>query len=200
MSDTVLARGSSAKYQSHPEGQFVGQCVDVIDLGDKVEEFPGTPKKLVPKCALVYRTGEKNGETGEYIDIAREFTISMGDKSNLRKYLEQWRGKPYSADVVAQGVPLHKLTGQHGLLTIAHKTSGQGRTYANIVSCVGIPKQMAGAVTIYGDYKRADYWAQRKADYAAAAQVFRAASAAPPDESDDEFPDALRDGDDDLAF
>jgi len=186
MSDTITARGSNATYQSHPEGQFVAQCVDVIDLGDKVEEFPGTPKKLVPKCALVYRTGEKNAETGEYIDIAREFTISMGDKSNLRKYLEQWRGKPYSAEVVAQGVPLHKLTGQHGLLSIAHKTSVQGRTYANIVSCVGIPKQMAGAVAIYSDYKRADYWQQRKADYAAAAQVFRAASAAPPDEPTDE--------------
>ena len=199
MSDTLVARGSNAQYQSHPEGQFVGQCVDVIDLGDKVEEFPGTPKKLVPKCALVYRTGERNSETGEYIDIAREFTISMGDKSNLRKYLEQWRGKPYSAEVVAQGVPLHKLTGQHGLLTVAHKTSGQGRTYANIVSCVGIPKQMANAVESYSDYKRADYWAQRKADYAAAAQAFRAANAAPPDD-DEGYPAPIDDITDDLPF
>lgn len=199
MSDTITARTTGNTFAPHPEGQFVGQCVDVIDLGDKVEEFPGTPKKLVPKCALVYRTGERNNETGEYIDIAREFTISMGDKSNLRKYLEQWRGKPYSADVVAQGVPLHKLTGQHGLLTVAHKTSGQGRTYANIVSCVGIPKQMAGAVESYSDYKRAEYWAQRKADYAAAAQAFRAANAAPPDD-DEGYPAALRDEDDSLPF
>src|SRR5438045_7350404 len=83
MHDTITARSSNAKYLSHPEGQFVAQCVDVIDLGDKVEQYQDAPKKLVPKCALVFRTGEKNAETGEYIDIAREFTISMGDTANL---------------------------------------------------------------------------------------------------------------------
>lgn len=199
MSDTITARANDSKFKPHEEGQFVGQCVDTIDLGEKVSDYPGKPSYLAPTCALVFRTGERNDETGEYIDIAREFTVSMGDKANLRKFLEQWRGKPYTAEQLEAGVPLDKLTGNHGLLTVAHRTSGKGRVYANITACVGIPKQMAGSVTKYTDYERADYWATKKAEYAEAAAKFRG-EASRQQESDDDFPAALADEDDDLPF
>ena len=196
MSDKITARNTDSKYESHPEGQFVAQCVDTIDLGDKVEDFPNTPPKLAHKCALVFRTGEKN-KAGEYIDVAREFTVSMGDLANLRKFLEQWRGKPYTPEQIDAGVPLDKLTGNNGLLTVAHRTSGKGRTYANITACVGIPKQMHTSVSKYDDYVRAEYWATRKQEYAEAARKFRGA---PPNGEFDDFPAALEDGADDLPF
>src|SRR5690554_1940306 len=104
MSDTITATATEAKFKIHPEGQFIGQCVDTIDMGEKVEEYQGQ-QNVLHKCVLVFRTGEKNDETGEYIDISREFTVSMGDKANLRKFLEQWRGKPYGEDDIRKGVP-----------------------------------------------------------------------------------------------
>lgn len=201
MSDPITAKAADAKFRPHPEGQYVGQCVDTIDLGEKVEDFPGTPKKLAHKCAIVFRTGERNEQTGEYIDIAREFTVSMGELANLRKFLEQWRGKPYNAEQIDAGVPLDKLTGNHGLLTVAHKVSGQNRTYANITACVGVPKQMANVVAKYDDYVRADYWKTKKEGYAEEAVKFRAEvmGSAPSGEFED-FPGALEDGEDDLPF
>jgi hypothetical protein len=195
MSDTITAKGSDSKFKPHAEGQFVGQCVDTINLGEKVQDFPGSPSYLAPTCALVYRTGERNEETGEFIDIAREFTVSMGEKANLRKYLEQWRGKPYTPEQLDAGVPIDKLTGQHGLLTIAHRKSGKGRIYANITACVGIPKQMAGSVEKYTDYVRADYWATKKKEYAEAAAKFRADAGAPPTDFED-YPGPSDDSDD----
>jgi len=196
MSDTITARGSESKFKAHGEGQFVGQCVDTIDLGEKVQDFPGTPSYLAQTCALVLRTGERNDETGEYIDIAREFTVSMGEKANLRKFLEQWRGKPYTKEQIEAGVPLDKLTGNFGLLTVAHRTSGKGRTYANITACVGIPKQMLTATKVYTDYVRADYWATRKAEYAAAAAAFKGEQTKGGEDFDD-FPAPLKDDEDD---
>lgn len=182
MADTLIAKGSDAKYKSHPEGQFVAQCVDAIDLGEKVETFPGTPDKLVHKCALVFRTGEKNEQTGDYIDIAREFTVSMGEKANLRKFLEQWRGKPYTPEQIDEGVPLHRLAGNPALITVAHKVSGQGRTYANLTACVGVPKQMQGNLPNYvPEYERAEYWGTRKQEYAEGAKKFRSDAGAPPE-------------------
>lgn len=195
MSDTITARGSESKFKPHPEGQFVAQCVDTIDLGEKVQDFPGTPSYLAQTCAIVFRSGERNEETGEYIDIAREFTVSMGDKANLRKFLEQWRGKPYTADEVKAGVPLHKLTSNYGLLTVAHRQSGKGRTYANITACVGIPQQMKGLVKPNGDYIRADFWDTRKKEYHEAAQKFRSDNGSANGEYDD-FPAATTDTDD----
>lgn len=196
MADTITAKGTDSKYKTHPEGQFVAQCVDAIDLGERVEEFAGKPKKLAHKAALVFRTGEKNEDTGDFIDISREFTVSMGELANLRKFLEQWRGKPYSADQIAAGVPLHKLAGNHGLLSVAHRTSGNGRTYANITACVGVPKQMADKLPNYiAGYGRADYWQERKDEYAKVAKAFRAEAGAP---SDDDYP--APDADDSLPF
>lgn len=199
MSDTLVAKGSDSKFKPHEAGQFVGQCIDTIDLGDSVEQFQDQPKKLVHKCALVFRTGERNEQTGEFIDVAREFTVSMGDKSNLRKFLEQWRGKPYTAEQIEAGVPLHKLTGNPALLTIAHRPSAKGNVYANITACVGVPKQMAATVKDYvSDYVRADFWEQKKKDYADAVRRFRAESA-PSSMDDDDFP-PLNENDDDLPF
>lgn len=198
MSDPITARGSDSKFKPHPEGQYVGQCVDTIDLGENVETFAGQPSKLAHKCAIVFRTGERNEQTGEYIDIGREFTVSMGEKANLRKFLEQWRGRPYTAEAVEAGVPLDKLTGNHGLLTVAHKVSANQRTYANVTACVGIPKQMASATTNYTDYTRADYWTEKKKGYAEAAAKFRASSQHEP-EYDEEYAMANQ-VDDDLPF
>lgn len=200
MSDTITARGSDSKFKPHAEGQFVGQCVDTIDLGEKVQDFPGTPSYLAQTCALVFRTGEVNEQTGEPIDIAREFTVSMGEKANLRKFLEQWRGKPYTTEQIEAGVPLDKLTGNHALLTISHRTSGKGRIYANITACVGIPKQMSGNVTKYDDYVRADYWDTKKKEYAAAADAFKGKAGTRPSSEFEDFPGALQDDDDDLPF
>ncbi len=198
MSDTLVAKGSDSKFKPHPEGQYIGVCVDVIDLGEKVQDFPGTVPYLASTCAIVFRTGERNEEVGEYIDIAREFTVSMGDKANLRKFLEQWRGKPYDKADIDKGVPLHKLEGQPGMLSISHKVSGKNRTYANITACVGVPKQMQAGIGKYPDYVRADYWNDKRKAYADAAATFRAAT---DDQGPDEYPGHLDDDmEDDFPF
>lgn len=204
MSDTILARGSESKFKPHPIGQYVGQCVDTINLGEKVQDFPGSTPYLALACALVFRTGEKNEETGDYIDIAKEYTVSMGERANLRKDLEQWRGRPYTKEQIEEGVPLDKLTGNFALLTVSHRTSGKGRTYANITAIVGVPKQMVAACVKYTDYARAEFWETKKNEYAEAAARFKAEneqqSKGRGGDDYEDFPGALEDEDDDLPF
>lgn len=198
MADTIVAKGQDSKFKPHPEGQFVAQCVDAINLGESVEQFPGKPEKLVPKCALVFRTGEKNLESGELIDMGQEFTVSMGEKANLRKTLESWRGKPYTEQQIDEGVPIHKLAGNWALITVAQKRSRNDRLYAFVQSVVGVPAAMRNSLPTFPEYKRGEFWETRKKEYAEAASKFRAAHAAPPSD-EDEFPGAVE-GEDDLPF
>lgn len=171
--DHVIAKNEGgAQFTPHPAGQFASRCVDVIDLGEKVEQYPGTPEKLSHKVALVFRTGEKN-EDGGYIDIAKEFTLSMFELANLRKFLEAWRGKTFTDDEVEAGAPLHKLCGITALLSIEQKASKGGRTYANINAIQKLPKVMEPGAPIGDDYERPEYLVTRKADYATAAQEYR---------------------------
>lgn len=199
--DMVVAKNTGGKFVSHSAGQFAARCVDVVDFGDKVEQFPGNPERLVHKVGIVFRTGEVNPDTNEYIDVMREFTVSMGDKANLRRFLEDWRGKSYTNDEVEQGAPLHKLVGVSCLITVEHKTSGSGRTYANIKGIAPLPKQMAAAAPATDGYTRPEYLTERKKAYAEEAKKYRAKvnapSSHPMDDGFDGFPPAA---DDDLPF
>ncbi len=56
---TLTRSASTSQYAPHPEGQYAARCVDVIDLGERVEEFPGSPTKVVRKLALVFASGER---------------------------------------------------------------------------------------------------------------------------------------------
>ena len=180
MADNITVTGGQqdAQYAPAPEGTFAALCVDVIDLGEKVEQFEGNPEKLVRKVALVYRLAETNEVTGEPFDVSKEFTLSMHERAGLRKHLESWRGKPYSPDAIEQGVPLHKLVGQPAFLGIGHKTSKKGREYAVIMSCMKLPTGYL--MPPIKSYERPDFWEERKAEYAKAASEYRAKIGAPP--------------------
>jgi hypothetical protein len=178
MADNVLAKNSDKAFQSHPEGQFVGQCVDVIDMGEELSEFPGKPPKLMPKVAFVYRTGELNDD-GVMIDLVAEYTVSLGELANLRAYLEQWRGKPLTDDQIREGVPLEKMEGTWALLSVAHKASKKGRIYAVIVSAVGVPKMMQANLPKFPLYVRAKYLIEKKENNLKAALAYRNSIGAP---------------------
>ena len=53
MSDRITATAAASLFKAHDEGQYVAQCVDTIDLGRKVQDFPGKVPYLAPTCALV---------------------------------------------------------------------------------------------------------------------------------------------------
>ena len=168
---TVTYTASESKYEPHPDGQFAAVCVDVIDLGERVDAFPGSPEKLSPKVALVFATGEVNS-AGQPIYPTCELSRFFSEKATLRKHLESWRGRAYTADDLRAGIKLHKLVGVPCLLNIVHKQSGKGRTYANILNITPLPKGMT-APRVGSEYVRAPYWADRIAEYAAGVASFK---------------------------
>lgn len=171
----TLKKSKGGSYDPHPEGQFVVKCVDMIDLGERVETYQGRTK-IVHKVSLVFVSDEVNEETGQPFLLSREFTVSLFAKSNLRQFLESWRGKKYEdGQLEDEGLPLHKLVGQVGLATIAHNVSQQGRTYANLQSLVPLPKKLP--TPEFPAYERPGYYAERKAQYAAEVVAHRAAEA-----------------------
>lgn len=201
MADTITVKAEAGSgFAPHPEGQYAIRCVDVLDMGEKVEQFGDHPAKLTRKIALVFRSEEVN-ETGQFYEVSREFTLSMNEKANLRKFLASWRGKSYTEAEAAEGVPLHKLEGACALASIEHKTSERtGRTRAEIAAIGPLPKQVTKPDT--GTYERAEFWEKRKQEYREQAAKFRADAGAPSMNggSFDAPPASLDDGEDDLPF
>jgi hypothetical protein len=176
--DAITVKDASKAYTNCPEGVHVAVCVDVIDLGMRVETFQGQHPRLTPKLAIVYQVDELNPDTGKRFELNVEKTASMNERAGLRKWLEAWRGKPYTEEQAKAGIKLDKMVGACGLLTVAHKQSRQGRTYANAANITPLPK---GTTGIEADrYERAPFWEERKAQYLREAQDFLATQAQQP--------------------
>jgi hypothetical protein len=195
--DTVTAKNSGGDFQAHSEGQFPAVCVDVVDLGEKVDEYQGKTKVL-PKVALVFATGEhhKEGDKGLVL-ITMEMTNSAADVGKLRPFLESWRGKSYSPEQVAAGLPLHKLHGATGLITVEHVITKSAKTFAKIRSISQLPAVMTAPAGVLDEYARPKFFGDRKAKYADELAKHRATKSTQPEP---ENPPADDDEDSDLPF
>ena len=106
MADTIVAKGTKSSFTPHPEGQFLAQCVDTIDMGEKVEAFQGQPPKITPKCVLVFRTGEVNeqGQPTLLRDSKGEVVRSRLDESTLREVATATKGEYHPLGLLGEGL------------------------------------------------------------------------------------------------
>ena len=187
MADQVTAQDSSQNFKAHDEGQFAASCADVVDLGERLEQYPGKPSRVVRKVALVFVTNS----SGETKDISAEMTLSMNERAALRAFLEAWRGKSYTPEQAAAGVPLDKLERAGALISVEHKRSAKGRTYGKIKTIAPLPAGLTAPVL--NGYTRAEFWQGRKKAYAEEVARYKQTLVAssefpnepPPDEDDD---------------
>jgi len=142
MSLTVNAgNGGGGDFEQCPAGSFAARCYQIIDLGHQTFEWKGEAK-VAPKVRITWELNEMM-QDGRPFSISREYTASIGDKANLRKDLEAWRGRPFSAEEL-RNFSLENVLGAPCLLGVVHKPSKDGsKTYANVGSIMALPKGMA---------------------------------------------------------
>lgn len=143
----ILATNSVTQRELIPAGNYIARCYQMIEIGTVTEAFMGESKTLkkvrigweLPEETRVFREG--NGE--QPLVISKEYTLSMNEKSNLRKDLSSWRGKDFSDDE-ARSFDITKLLGQPCMLNIIHKPSktDPSKVYEQISGITKIPKSM----------------------------------------------------------
>ena len=120
------------------EGTYTGTCYAIIDNGDQYSE---TFKKYSHKVTLMWELLdtfiEVDGEQ-QPRSISKTYTLSLNEKSDLRKDLRSWRGREFT-DEELEGFELKNVLGVPCLLNIIHKT-GTERTYAVIAGIMKMPK------------------------------------------------------------
>ena len=147
----ITATSSGVKRELIPAGNYVARCYSMIHVGTIEEEYMGE-MKTVNKCRITWELptelrvfNEENGE--QPMVISKEYTLSMHEKSNLRRDLESWRGKGFTEDQAA-GFDVTKLLGVACMLNIIHKTTKKGSEYATISNISTLPKELICAAQI----------------------------------------------------
>lgn len=175
-----------------PDDQYIAVCCDVVNLGlqKKDNSRYNKPDSMVKKCRVDFLIPLKHPETGQFVRISQFFTVSLGEKANLRKFMEQWRGKQFTPEELEAGIVIDKMIGAHALITIeAQKNPATGKTYSNITAITKVPAMMreeAQKFPVPKDYVRMK---DRKQEDGSA-----------PPHGDDDRPGALDEEDDDLPF
>jgi hypothetical protein len=125
-------------------GVYVGICYGVIDLGTHENQVYNKESRKVliqweiPECRGTFETDGEEKDLPRV--ISKRYTLSLSEKANLRKDLESWRGRKFTAEEL-KGFDLKNVLGTPCQLQIVHETGKDGaRTYANIAAIMALPK------------------------------------------------------------
>ena len=144
MSKEIIATaGTGTNYEPLPAGNYVARCYSMVHIGTIKEEYQGETKMQnkvritweLPTETKVFK--EENGEQ-PYV-LSKEFTLSMHEKSTLRKWLESWRGKAFTQEE-SKAFNVAKLVGAACMLNVIHKEKKDGGKKAEISSISAMPK------------------------------------------------------------
>ena len=138
-----------------PAGTFPARVFKFMNLGTRFQEYKGQlkdyPDTLIniswelPTELNKFTVKKEDGSEEEVekpFAVSREFTLSMGKKSNLRPFVEGIIGTQLTDDE-AYNFDLEELLGKACLITIAHRKSEKnGNTYANVISATPLIKGM----------------------------------------------------------
>ncbi len=135
-------------FEPAPAGVHQAVCVDVVDLGLLETTWQGVTKKQ-HKINVAWQIAEERADGKPFL-VFKRYTLSLHEKSGLRKDLQSWRGKAFTRDE-EMGFDIERLLGVNCLLNITHHEAGD-RVYANVVSIMPLVK---GMPTMIGrDYVR----------------------------------------------
>ncbi len=136
--------GGGGEFTPVPQGMHLARCYRVVDLGTQESTYLGKTKHL-QKVMLQFEVhGEdEDGKPivtskNEPMSISKNFTLSLGEMATLRKDLQTWRGKEFTADEL-RGFELKNVLGAWAMLSVIRAMGANGKEYTNIAGIMSVP-------------------------------------------------------------
>jgi hypothetical protein len=127
MSLTASDKGGT-DFAITPEGQYVGRCFKIIDMGTQTTTGQFGVKdqhKVMVSWELL--DGPKM-EDGRPFSVSQFYTVSLHEKAKLRADLEAWRGRKFTQEEL-EGFDIGSVLGAYCMLQVVHDETGK---YANV--------------------------------------------------------------------
>lgn len=138
----MKASSGGGDFEACPAGTHPAVLLGLLDIGTYTESFQGQPPKDSRKVLLVW---EVQVDTDRHY-VGRDYTLSFNTKSTLRQLVEKWRGKAFGDD---ESFDLMSVVGKPCLISIVHKQSQSGNTYARVDGVMALPKGMPAPVAAH---------------------------------------------------
>ena len=145
----IAKDSGGGNFKRVPAGVYIGRCYSLIDLGTQ-ESSGQFGTKLQHKIRIGWElfgeddqgqplTVEVDGKTLP-MTIAKSYTVSLHEKSALRKDLAAWRGKDFSEEE-AKAFDVSKLIGAYCMVNVTTSETN-GKTYSNVAGLTPLPSAL----------------------------------------------------------
>ena len=134
----IAKESTGSNIEKLENGVYTAVSSMIIDLGLQTsEKFGKTQRKFMMIWVIL---GEKVIVNDKELPrtMSKEYGFSLGEKSNLRKDLQAWRGQPFTSEEL-QGFNILNVLNKACQLQII-KEEKNGNTYNNISSIMALPK------------------------------------------------------------
>ena len=151
-------------------GTVQAVCCAVWDLGLQKTVYMGDEKvqhKIIVAWEITQLIDNPESEYhGKPYMLNRKYTLSLGEKANLRKDLESWRGIPFTADELKNGFDLERLYGVNCYIGIKHEAdrNDASKVYANVTAILPLPKGVEKIQPVRPRDEPPPKWVQEKID------------------------------------
>lgn len=148
----IASDAGGGNFKRVPAGVHIGRCFSLIDLGTQLSSGQ-YGEKLQHKIRIGWElfgedeegnalTIEQDGEE-KPMTISKSYTVSLHEKSGLRKDLAAWRGRDFT-DEEAKAFDVSRLLGAYCMVNVTTSETN-GKTYSNVAGLTPLPAALKNA-------------------------------------------------------
>lgn len=134
----IVSANQASTFSPIPDGTYLAVCSMLVDIGEQYNE---RHKKSVKQVVIEWEIPDETYTTSDGKEkpkhVRKFYTLSLNEKSALRKDLAAWRGRDFTADEL-ESFDLRNIVGKSCLVNITHNDSG----YEVVTSVMALPKGM----------------------------------------------------------
>ena len=128
-------------FEQPEAGSYAAVCYRIIDLGTQHSEFQGESHDR-HQCLISFELDEKMAD-GRPFSVSKFYTVSLHEKSNLRKDMAGWRGRDFTEEEL-QGFDPKNILGKPCFLSIIRTDKGKSK----IAGVSKLPKSMTAPAAV----------------------------------------------------
>lgn len=139
---SIVVKENGGRSAPLEAGTYPARCVGVIDLGVQHNDFNSKDQEQVRLIfELPTERTEYDGEDRPRW-LSKAYTASLHEKSTLRKHLEAWRGRAFTAEEL-MGFDLRDVLGKPCMVGVKASEKGKAKldTVSKVMKGVEVPPQ-----------------------------------------------------------
>lgn len=125
----IVKDTGNGNFEQAPAGTHIGRCIKLIDIGTQKGEYQGQAtfkRQIIIGWELPSELMQNGEYAGQPFTVSKFYTASLSEKANLRKDLENWRGRAFT-DEELRGFDMKNILGKPCMLSIVLNDKNNAR-------------------------------------------------------------------------